>query len=81
MATLRQVQCRYEIHAHSKLMDTQDATPDAAIQRMLANRAWAAARTNRFLIRCFDDLVREFALRSKLLTLGRQHMGKDHGDG
>lgn len=52
--------------------------PDAAVAKMLANRAWAAERTKRFLIRCFDDLVREFALRSKLLELGRQHMGKDN---
>lgn len=54
-------------------MATEEAPRDAAMQRLMTNRDWAAARTKKMLMWCYRDLVRELELCARLIELGRQY--------
>lgn len=54
-------------------MATEEAPRDTAMQRLMTNRDWAAARTKKMLMWCYRDLVRELELCARLIELGRQY--------
>ena len=53
--------------------DAPDPPRDAAMQRVIENRDWAAERTKKMLTWCYRDLVRELELCARLIELGRQY--------